>query len=63
MEFLLFSIVAVVIVLMICGVYQRMERWHRSKRFRGAVESLDAVQKALTKLAESKEKARVTREA
>jgi hypothetical protein len=40
---------------MVRSVYQRMERWHRSKRFRGAVESLDAVQKTLSNLAERKE--------
>jgi len=54
-DFLLLTIVAVVAVVMISGGYQRMARWERSKRFRGAVESLDAVQKALANLAESKE--------
>lgn len=63
MESVLLAIVASVIMLMVWGVYQRIERWHRSKRYRGAVESLDAVQKALTKLGENKAKARVTREA
>jgi hypothetical protein len=57
MEFLLFATVAIAIVLMVLGVYRRVERQHRSKRLRGAVESLDAVQKTLANLAESKEKA------
>ena len=55
MEFLLLTIVAVVAVVIISGGYQRVARWERSKRFRGAVESLDAVQKALANLAESKD--------
>ena len=48
----------VVLALFILGpvrsLYQRMERWHRSRRFRGAVESLDAVQKTLSNLAVEK---------
>jgi hypothetical protein len=55
MEFLLLTIVAVMAAVIVRGGYQRMARWHRSKRFRGAVESLDAVQKALANLAERKE--------
>jgi hypothetical protein len=55
MEFLLLTIVAVMAVAMISGGYQRMARRQRSKRFRGAIESRDAVQKALANLAEGKD--------
>jgi hypothetical protein len=63
MQSVVLAIAAMVIMVMVRGVYHRIERWHRSKRFRGAVESLDAVQEALAKLAESKAKPRATRKA
>ena len=55
MEYLLLTIGAVVAVVMIRGGYQRVARWQRSKRFRGAIESVDAVQNALANLAEGKD--------
>jgi hypothetical protein len=51
-------VLAVLVLAMARSVYQRMERWYRSKRFRGAVESLDAVQKTLSSLAMEKSEIR-----
>ena len=58
MQIFLVVVLGVLTVGMVRSVYQRMERWHRSKRFRGAVESLDAVQKTLSDLAEEKSEVR-----
>jgi len=50
LQILLLVVLAVLVVAMIRSIYQRIERWLQSKRFRGAVESLDAVQKTLSNL-------------
>jgi uncharacterized protein YjiS (DUF1127 family) len=58
LQILLLVVLAVLVVAVIRSIYQRIERWLQSKRFRGAVESLDAVQKTLSNLGVEKSEIR-----
>lgn len=58
MLYILLAALAVVLVLIMRPIYLRAARWHQSRRFRHAIECLEAVQNTLLNLAERKESGR-----
>jgi hypothetical protein len=58
MHYLLFVVGAVGMLMSTRSVYNRFERWNRSRRLRGAKECLDAVHNTLADLAKGNPKAR-----
>jgi len=55
---LLATLAAAALVLIMRPIYHRAARWHQSRRFRHAIECLEAVQNSLLSLAERKESQR-----
>jgi hypothetical protein len=58
MLYILLAALAAALVLIMPRIYHRAARWHQSRRFRHAIECLEAVQNTLLSLAESKKSQR-----